>query len=456
MPNSAATFILPKTAVYGLLANLLMALLFLFAATQHAAAQSEFRDAVTQHGITWHFGETRETGRYANGDWWVMGPVTITEITPRSSNSDGRVINGTMVNPIGSSQGYDSHNSDMPYRSELNVAPSMTGQPLSITTGSVVSSISKASPNANGRPLLDDLAILTVVESRPAADAFRPHPYGQDKTARWRESDLDYGILQSLPKVSNMPDRDRLASRALRFWNEQHTNWLQRTVQASNNQAVYGREIANKTGQMLLILHLDLPMAEKRDIFVGVVQYGLDIYGRLQEGGQWVPNGGHNAGRKMPMLLAGLALGDETIIARANRDEDPNRFQEDAQTFIVSEDHPLYGQEYHASDIGMPEWGVRHWRDPSRDRKSWGAPYRWIGSAMLGHALAAHLTPGAVEAWNWEPFFDYIDRYFEVDTRPTTDRNGIQAFQRSMWEAYRTQGDQNGSRRPSPPQLFVE
>ena len=97
MPNSAATFIFPKTAVYGVLANLSMALLLLFGATQHAAAQSEFRDSVTQYGITWHFGETRETGRYANGDWWVVGPVTITSITPASRTIDGRVINGTIV-----------------------------------------------------------------------------------------------------------------------------------------------------------------------------------------------------------------------------------------------------------------------------------------------------------------------------------------------------------------------
>ena len=39
-------------------------------------------DHVTQYEITWQFNHTYTVGQFANGDWWVVGPVTITNITP--------------------------------------------------------------------------------------------------------------------------------------------------------------------------------------------------------------------------------------------------------------------------------------------------------------------------------------------------------------------------------------
>ncbi|MFO7807805.1 hypothetical protein, partial [Guyparkeria sp.] len=320
--------------------SLLMAVLAMFFASTAAVAQT-MASSVSQHGITWYFDQEHEVGQYANGDWWVLGPVTITNITPQSREVDGRVINGSMVNPThGHSpthQGYDSYPSDMSYRSELNVAPSYTGQNLTLSQGSLVSSIHRPSPPTRGRPILNDLAILTVVEEVPPNGAFRPHPYGTDKTSHWREAQLNYGVLQNLPHVSSMPDLSSRSEEALRFWNEHNTSWQQRAVQASNNQPSYGRDIANRNGEMLLLLHLDFSNEQKRDLFVGLVQQGLDTYGRLSEGGRWWSNGGHNAGRKMPMLLAGLALSDSEMIAAANRYEDPDRFQEDGQTFYVTQ-----------------------------------------------------------------------------------------------------------------------
>ena len=38
--------------------------------------------SVSQWGITWTFDGDYTTGQYANGDYWVVGPVNITAITP--------------------------------------------------------------------------------------------------------------------------------------------------------------------------------------------------------------------------------------------------------------------------------------------------------------------------------------------------------------------------------------
>jgi len=447
--------------------SLLMAALALLFVSAAALAQT-MASSVSQHGITWYFDQEYQVGQYANGDWWVLGPATIVNITPESRELDGRVINGSMVNPTDghgqNSQGYDSHNSDMPYRSDLNVAPNYTGQNLSLVKGSVSSSISKPTPRASGRPLLDNLAILTVVEEVPPNGAFRPHPYGTDKTSYWAESQLDYGILQNLPHVPDMPSLEARSAQALRFWNEHNTNWQQRAVQASNNQPLYGRNIANQMSEMLLLLHLDFTQEQKRDLFVGVVQYGLDIYGRAKSGGVWEDAGGHNHGRKMPLILAGLALNDPDILEYGDAAKH-FIFQEDRQTFYVSQDD--VDRERFTGDgrprepftedmIGMPEWGPQHTLRPERDGSNWGLWYRWVGASIVPHVLMAHLTPGAENVWNWPATFDYADRFFATDTVPPTDTNGIQAFQRSMWEAYRDITLGNPVARPESPTIMVE
>lgn len=38
---------------------------------------------VGQHGITWRFNRKARVGRFVTGDWYVVGPVTMVEITPR-------------------------------------------------------------------------------------------------------------------------------------------------------------------------------------------------------------------------------------------------------------------------------------------------------------------------------------------------------------------------------------
>lgn len=76
-----------------------------------AKASAQTSSSVTQFGITWTFDSAYEVGRSANGDFWVVGPVAVIEITPGSTSVNGRMTNGSMANPLpsgGSRQGYDS------------------------------------------------------------------------------------------------------------------------------------------------------------------------------------------------------------------------------------------------------------------------------------------------------------------------------------------------------------
>ena len=129
-----------------------------FLATSVFAATS-----VSQFGITWTFDRDYPTGQFANGDYWVVGPVKITSITPRSTVSGGATLNGSMINPVvNGSQGYDSRIKNNPYSDALNVGRSfpLTVQPNS----SLLSSISNAATVSGDNPQLNTIAILTVLD----------------------------------------------------------------------------------------------------------------------------------------------------------------------------------------------------------------------------------------------------------------------------------------------------
>jgi len=87
---------------------------------------------------------------------------------------------------------------------------------------------------------------------------------------------------------------------------------------------------------------------------------------------------------------------------------------------------------YIQSDVGIPEWGEKHASNPERDGRNWSAFYRDINYiAHLGEALAVRLTTGGYQAWNWPPFFDYMDRAWSISS------SSMRAFPASMWRSFR-------------------
>jgi len=70
-------------------------------------AQTAVANQISQYGITWTFDKDYRVGQFANGDHWVVGPVTIVCISPASIVTAGRTINGSMLDPV-SGQGFDS------------------------------------------------------------------------------------------------------------------------------------------------------------------------------------------------------------------------------------------------------------------------------------------------------------------------------------------------------------
>jgi hypothetical protein len=429
---------------------------------------------LSQYGITWSFSEPVEYGRYVNGDYWVLGPVEIVDISPASVEVDGRITNGSMVNPSpGDNQSFDSATGSVRFVSSTNVArpngqPVSGDNPLTVASGSsIVSSISH--PNAGERPQLTDAAVLTVITAPPPIGAFRPPYSGADKSHTYLEEQIDTALLGRLAPVADTPAIETVAGYFERPWLDYHPGYSARYLHPSNNMPDYGRDMSSQMGIAALMLHLNYSDSEKRELLINYLQLGIDLWGIVEAGGtsNWVPNGGHANGRKWPILFAGLMFGDTSM---QNLGPGDGRgvafFGEDAQTFYVDDDAIAAtsgdswspdsrtgdSQRYTSDMLDMPEWGIRHATDPTRSDASWNATYRTCCTAnsWSGQVLAARIM-NAQAIWDHDPVFDYQDRYmaimngdadpfgYTVNGQPSSPQTlrAWTSFEANMWDTYR-------------------
>ena len=218
------------------------------------------------------------------------------------------------------------------------------------------------------------------------------------------------------------------------------------------NMRNYGKAIAKEVEQGALLLLLNYSDEQKEELLVNFIQVGIDLYGIVKYGGgknRWVPGGGHNSGRKWPIVFAGMMLDDADM---ANVDA---AFQEDGQTY--------YGKGWTGATA---IWGTRHSIDPGMDHEH-KHPSNWTRSgnsdnnsegyrqccssiSWVGMALAARIMQ-ATELWNHPAFFDYVDRWLTEDwtefhkivvKQGGGDSGNLQGgtseeFIKDMWDAYR-------------------
>jgi len=435
---------------------------------------TQVTSVITQFGITWTFDKNYEYGQFANGDYWVLGPVNIIEISPASTvMTDNRVINGSMINAspeLGAVQGYDSatygsHGNNIEsWNANLNVARP-NGNDLSASNiltvqanSSLMSSISfQEVQGQEGSSIVhytDVIAILTVLESPAAEGSFRPAYSGSDKTIQFNKSDLDYSKLAQLAPVANMPSLSTVEDYFEKPWIDHVPGWLTELQHPIGNMPNYGREIASQIGEASLMLNLNFTNEEKEKLLIRFVQLGIDLFGIVENGGEnnWTPNGGHAHGRKWPILFAGLMLNHAGMTNIGQRTE--VLFGEDAQTFYISQAeiditnssgwsprNSSFGgdpETYSSEDIGIPEWGIRHATRPTMNNFSWNAVYRrcCTANSWNSHILSAHIM-GAKELWNHNAIFDYQDRFMSTEVQGEWTRSSSD-FSENMWDAYRS------------------
>lgn len=451
---------------------------------------------ITQFGITWYFDEEYQYGTFANDDFWVVpntpgGNVTIIGIDPMSvevDNGDGQgphTKHGTMINPDPAdingwtNHGFDSRLNPVYFVPGLNKARPggndiSQSNPMVVPAGSsVVSARSRYedgtwSTSPKTQQLLS-VSILTVLDS--ALDQnnyyFRPAYSEPDKSVNFNVSGLNYSKLGNYPLVGvALPTLSETIAGDADLERETFSYSLERAFKrpwidfiraegGSYSHPQYstphdGIAVADFIGRAAVVLNSnEYTDAEKEKLLIRYTQLGIDLYGIADnENGAyvWIEGGQIGAGRKFPILFAGMVLNDNDMINIGSWPlGDPN-FAEDSQTFYVSQadininsgrinrdSSPAPPENYYQQrHLGMPEWGIRHGDNVLQDSLQIYTPYRSQIRNWGGFVLGAQMM-NVRDYWNHNVLFDYADRWMEL-----TNNQGPQWI-RDTWNANRGQ-----------------
>jgi hypothetical protein len=420
--------------------------------------------SITKDGITWTFSQPITVGQFVNGDYYVVGPVTITAIDPAPTTTspyeNGSVLNLPTAN---SKSGFDSRLNDGTDESWWFDASLRSYPPINLKPGdALVSSISlpqihsvpevMRSSDMSASPVAS-VSVLTVLSAAPSADAFRPS-YCDRKQTIYHANSLQRNLLPSLtpPNPSGTPPLSQFENWYRQPWID--TNPFLFDAPADYMPS-YGQHIAFADSYASLLLMLNFPADQKVNLTNYFVQYGIDLYGCVQAGYGWPAFGGHRSGRKLPIIFAGILVNDDGMknVSMAY----PNQFGEDMQTVYVNKipggytqawqgATVIYGGHYGVNIDGTPVSAGLYGPYEQLQPASWpllngneqlGEAYRrcctsvsWVGEALAIHILKAE------SVWNYPAFFDYADRWMtEDDTQAVAEIKAQTGFDYSAnWE----------------------
>src|SRR5271157_2077543 len=424
--------------------------------------------SITKDGVTWTFSEAVPVGQFVNGDYYIVGPVTVTAISPQPTTSSP-YMNGSVVDlpTANGKSGFDSRLNDGTDESWWFDATLRSYPPISLKPGdALVSSISLATIHSvpevmrasdmSVSPVASD-SVLTVLSSAPSADAFRPSYCDRSQTI-YHANNLQRNLLPSLapPNPSNTPTLVQYEALYRQPWID--TNAFLFDAPADYMPS-YGQHIAFADSYASLLLMLNFPADQKVNLTNYFVQYGIDLYGCVQAGYGWPAFGGHRSGRKFPIIMAGILLNDSGM--KNVSTTYPDEFGEDMQTLYIHHLPPagtyqqawqgatvIYGGHYgvHAADSSPVSAGLygpyeqlqpANWPILTPPGEQLGEAYRRCCTSVswVGEALAVHLLHSE-NVWNHTAFFDYVDRWMtEDDTQAVAEIKAQSGYDYSAnWE----------------------
>ena len=422
--------------------------------------------SITKDGITWTFSQPVPVGQFVNGDYYVVGPVTITAIDPAPTTSSP-YLNGSVIDlpTANGKSGFDSRLNDGTDESWWFDASLRSYPPIALKPGdALVSSISLAqihslpevmrASDMSASPVRT-MSVLTVLSAAPSADAFRPS-YCDRSQMIYHANSLQRDLLPSLapPNPSGTPTLAQFETLYRRSWID--TNAFLFDAPAEYMPS-YGQHIAFADSYASLLLMLNFPADQKVNLTNYFVQYGIDLYGCVQAGYGWPAFGGHRSGRKLPIIFAGILLNSDGM--KNVSSVYPNEFGEDMQTVYVNQIPPvgtyqqawqgatvIYGGHYGVNADGTPVsaglYGPYEQLQPVdwpliNGNEQLGEAYRRCCTSVswVGEALAIRLL-NAESVWNYPAFFDYVDRWMmEDDSQAVAEIKAQTGFDYSAnWE----------------------
>ena len=369
-------------------------------------------DSIVDKNVTWNFGQMVENGSFANGDPWVVGPVTIVSITPNFTGSR----HGWEVNPSSTlNQGFDSRI----YSFNSGLVPSLPY--IASPNESLVKAVS-VSGGCNV-PCLQSVSVLTVLSTAPpnsGANTFRPSYFGTDKTLHSTD-DLQLNLLPNLAPTPNAVSFSTIVSNFSALQLDHQVGWTARAMHPIDSMPDYGAAIAVRNAEGALALMMQGTTSEKMQATINYVNYGLDVYYQLIAGVTWPSDGGHGEGRKLPAVMAAVLLNNASML-----------------TDLTGAPRTAFGETNGArfsAIAGMPLWGqwigeLTYWERivQNQGSKFIRDPYGQIdGGEMDGPALgyqfccnskpweaivaAVRLMPALASAMNANDLDAYVTRW---------------------------------------------
>jgi hypothetical protein len=379
--------------------------------------------SVSQYGITWTFDKAYTVGQFANGDWWVVGPVVITGITPAFDGTR----HGWEVNPSSrTNQGFDSRTAGG-FNASL-----VPGLPYTAAPGkSIVKALSLTNLGDDGwdtRLCLKTAAVLTVLAAVPpdnGATVFRPPYFGTNKPL-YSTLGLHTELLPSLAPVANTPGLATMTAKFQRVQIDHQTDWSGGYLHPVENMETYGAAMASTSADAALRLMLNDPLSAKKPLLINYIQLGIDLYAMQKGGVFWLASGGTSVGRKLPIAFAAVLLDNQAM-----KDAVYNAAPAANKTF--DEDWSIRAGQGGRGLFGQMGWG-------SSEQTYWNAvysgsstngepdPYGYIDGGSYagagyvgvvaqpykGQAIVMHLMPQLKTVWNNQAFIDFVDRWVTV------------------------------------------
>ncbi len=396
--------------------------------------------SIEQNGITWTFDRIYTCGQYVNGDWWVKTEDTTgrVRIVAMSPDFDGQ-HNGAQVNmSTNKKQGFDrrafsfdaSLNNSLPYDAKGGEA--------------IIKSISRNTEETSCRPCLQTAAVLTVVDTIPDEQGsltFRPPFFGNQRAA-YSVNSIRTDLLPKLTPPSDLsllPSYTRIKNRFQKLQLDVNSypgedirpydnfSWPGEGTQGGSYTG-YGGYLALNTGDSGLRFMIDdskvsADLSDKNAALTNYLQYGIDLYHVMLNGGSWPANGGHGSGRKFPMILAAILLDNQTMkedILRLSK----STFQEDQYIYFSQKADNGNGKVL----FGGSEAEWFYWYNLIEDGHNRVAadPYGYIDcghvpgtsyqagiNSMIwkGPLVAMAVMPQVYDLWNNSLFIDYVDRW---------------------------------------------
>lgn len=426
--------------------------------------------SISKDGITWTFSQAVPVGQFVNGDYYVVGPVTITAISPAPTTSSP-YENGSVKNlpTENSKSGFDSRLNDGTDESWWFDATLRSYPPISLKPGdSLVSSISLATIHSVPEVMrasdmsaspVGSVSVLTVLSAAPTADAFRPSYCDRSQTI-YHANSLQRNLLPSLaPPTPSDPNAGTPTLATFEGYYRQP--WIDTNPflfdAPADYMPSYGQHIAFADSYASLLLMLNFPAEQKVNLTNYFVQYGIDLYGCVQAGYGWPAFGGHRSGRKLPIIFAGILLNNTGMMNVSAAY--PNQFGEDMQTLYIKNLPPAgsylqawqgatviygghYGVDANGTVVSAGLYGPYEQVQPAswpllNGNEQLGESYRRCCTSVswVGEALAIHIMHDE-NVWNYPAFFDYVDRWMtEDDTQAVAEIKAQSGFDYSAnWE----------------------